>query len=134
EKLIQRFVFVIWEQEYFDADRHVLIGDKAIRHLLTPYMPYKNNRLVDPVDELMRSRAKDAVEALAFHPGEKSIFVYDRKRYANTYTNRIVVPIEPMKDEIEKLNWLFNRIEDEAYRSWILQFLAHIVQHPGIKI
>lgn len=134
EKLIQRFVFVIWEQEYFDADRHTLIGDKAIRHMFTSKMPYKNSRLVDPVDELMRSRAKDFVEALAFHPGEKSIFVYDRKRYANTYTNRVVVPIEPMKYELTKIDWLFNRIEDVEYRSWMLQFLAHIVQHPGIKI
>lgn len=133
DKLIDRFVFVIWEQEYFDAERNVIIGDKAIRHLLTPYMPRKNGREVDPVDRLMRSR-KESVESLAFHPGEKSIFVYNNKRYANTFTDHSPVPLEPMKDELDKINWLFGRIDDPGYREWLKQFYAHIVQHPGTKI
>ena len=134
EKLIKRFVFVVWEQEYFDADRNALIGDKAIRHLLTPYMPRKGGREVDPVEKLMRSRAKTSVEALAFHPGEASIFTYNKKRYANTFVDRSPTPIEPMKDELEKIEWLFGRIDDVPYREWLLQFYAHVVQHPGIKI
>lgn len=132
--LIERFVFVIWEQEYFDAERNVIIGDKAIRHLLTPYMPRKNGREADPVDRLMRARNKSAVEALAFHPGEKSIFTYNKKRYANTFFDQSPTPTEPMKDELEKINWLFGRIDDPNYRDWLLQFFAHMVQHPGIKI
>jgi hypothetical protein len=44
QALIDRFVFVIWDQEYFDTERNVLIGDKAIKHLLTPYMPRKNGK------------------------------------------------------------------------------------------
>jgi hypothetical protein len=134
EALMKRYVFVIWEQMYFDTHRHAIIGDKAIRHMETSKMPYKNSRLVDPIDELMKSAAKDQVEALAFHPGETSIFEYDQKRYANTYTDRGIVPIEPMKDELEKIDWLFNRIDDDFYRDWIKQFFAHVVQHPGIKI
>lgn len=132
-KLIDRFVFVIWEQEYFDTERNVVIGDKAIRHLLTPLMPRKSGREIDPVDRLMRSR-KESVESLAFHPGEKSIFVYNKKRYANTFTDCSPTPIEPMKDELDKINWLFGRIDDVEYREWLKQFYAHIVQHPGTKI
>jgi hypothetical protein len=135
EKLIDRFVFVIWEQEYFDKERNVIIGDKAIRHLLTPYMPKtKNIRLSDPVDRLMRSNKKDAVESLAFHPGEKAIFTYNKRRYANTYFDKSPLPEAPTTEELEKINWLFGRIDDVDYRSWLLQFYAHMVQRPGIKI
>jgi hypothetical protein len=134
EKLIERFVFVTWEQEYFDRERNVLIGDKAIRHLLTPYMPRKNGREVDPVERLMRSRHKDAVEAMAFHPGEDSIFTYNKRRYANTFHDRSPEPLEPTSDDLEKIAWLFGRIDDEMYRGWLLQFYAHMVQRPGIKI
>jgi hypothetical protein len=134
DALTERFVFVIWEQEYFDAERNVLIGDKAIRHMLTPLMPRKNGKELDPVDRLMRTKDKRSVEALAFYPGESSIFEYKGKRYANQWTDRSPTPIAPMKDELEKIDWLFGRIDDPEYRSWLLQFYAHMVQHPGIKI
>ena len=134
EKLIERFVFVTWEQEYFDRDRNVLIGDKAIRHLLTPYMPRKNGKEKDPIDELMRSKHKDAVEAMAFHPGEASIFTYNKRRYANTFHDRSPEPLAPTDDELAKIDWLFGRIDDEMYRGWLLQFYAHMVQRPGTKI
>src|SRR5271166_2733053 len=69
--LIKRFVFVIWDQEYFDTERNALIGDKAIRHMFTSAMPKKNGSTVeqDPVDILMRAKRKDWVEAVAFYPG-----------------------------------------------------------------
>lgn len=134
EKLIERFVFVTWEQEYFDAERNVLIGDKAIRHLLTPYMPKKGGREADPVDRLMRARGKTNVEALAFHPGEKSIFTYNKRRYANTFHDSMPTALQPTAEELKKINWLFDRIDDEPYREWLKQFYAHMVQRPGVKI
>ena len=134
DKLIERFVFVTMEQEYFDRDRNALIGDKAIKHLLTPYMPRKNGKELDPIDALMRSRQKDAVEALAFHPGEDSIFTYNKRRYANTFFDQTPTPIAPSAEQLEKIEWMFNRIDDEAYRDWLKQFYAHMVQRPGIKI
>ena len=134
EALIDRFVFIIWNQEYFDTERHALIGDKAIRHLMTPYMPKSNGREVDPVDRLMRARAKTNVEAMAFHPGEKAIFTHRGRRYANTFFANFPEPLEPMKDELDKIEWLFNRIDDETYRNWLKQFFAHIIQRPGVKI
>lgn len=134
DALIERFVFVTWEQEYFDAERNVLIGDKAIRHLLTPLMPRKNGREVDPVDKLMRARGKTSVEALAFHPGEKSIFTYNKRRYANTFHDTMPEPLEPSAEELRKIRWLFDRIDDIPYREWLLQFFAHMIQKPGVKI
>ena len=136
EALIERFVFVVHEQEYFDTERNALIGDKAIRHLLTPFMPKNSGgREVDPIDKLMRAKGKAAVEAMAFHPGEKPIFEHRGKRYANTFfADSVPKPVEPMKDELDKINWLFDRIDDPLFRQWLKQFYAHVVQRPGIKI
>lgn len=134
DKLIERFVFVTWEQEYFDTERNTLIGDKAIRHLITPYMPKKSGREIDPVDKLMRSRGKHNVEALAFHPGEKSIFAYGGRRYANTFFDSAPAPLEPTAAELDKINWLFGRVDDNAYKQWLLQFFAHMMQRPGVKM
>ena len=134
EALYKRFVFVVWEQEYFDTDRHALIGDKAIRHLMTPYMPRKNGREVDPIDKLMRTRGKTSVEATAFHPGEAAIFTHQGQRYANTFSGIMPTPLEPRQDELEKIDWLFGRVDDGPYRYWLLQFFAHMVQRPGVKI
>jgi hypothetical protein len=134
DALVERFVFVVLNQEYFDTERHALIGDKALKHLLTPYMPRRGGREIDPVDRLMRARAKTSVEAMAFHPGEGPIFTHAGRRYANTFFAEFPEPLEPTAEELERIDWLFNRIEDEAYRSWLKQFFAHIIQHPGIKI
>jgi hypothetical protein len=102
---------------------------------MTPLMPKRNGRKIDPIDQLMQTVKKVHVEAMAFHPGEKSIFTHEGKTYANTFfESSIPIPIEPMKDEIEKIEWLFNRIDDPNYREWLRQFYAHIVQHPGTKI
>jgi hypothetical protein len=83
----------------------------------------------------MRAKDKTAVEAMAFHPGEASIFTHRGKRYANTFfAESVPKPVEPMKDELDKINWLFDRIDDPAFRKWLKQFYAHVVQQPGIKI
>src|SRR5208283_4937632 len=134
EDLFERYVFVTCQETYFDRERSAPIGDKAMRHMHTPFMPFRNGRLIDPIDELMRNPAKTIVEALAFHPGEKSIFEHEGIRYGNTYVDNFPTPIEPMKDELDRIEWIFNRIEDVAFREWLRQFFAHIVQRPGIKI
>lgn len=135
ERVVERFVFLVFNEEYFDTERNALVGDKAIRHMMTPYMPYANKKLKDPTVILMESPKKDIVEALAFHPGEKALFEFNGKRFANTFfAPSIPEPLEPMKDEREKIEWLFNRIDDTEYREWLRQLYAHMVQHPSIKI
>jgi hypothetical protein len=72
---------------------------------------------------------------MAFHPGEKSIFTFEGKRYANTFfESSVPEPLEPTADEASCIEWLFDRIDDVDYREWLRQFYAHMVQYPGIKI
>jgi hypothetical protein len=132
--LLKDYVFLLMEEDYFDVQRGTRIGDKALRHKMTHLMPIKSGRHLDPVNELMNSE-KTIVEAQAFHPGETPIFEHEGDKFANTFrASSLPEPIEPMKDERDKIEWLFNRIRDEEFREWLRQFYAHMVQHPAIKI
>ena len=135
ELLFKKYVFLTLEEDYFDIGRGVRIGDKALRHIEAPYMPRQGGRSVDPIKELMESRAKIIVEAQAFHPGEQEIFEYQGRRFANAFrASNFPEPIEPMKDEHDKIEWLFNRIADPEFREWLKQFYAHMVQRPAVKM
>jgi hypothetical protein len=135
EKLEQRLVLVRNAERYFDTEHHTLIGsDNAIEHLFTAIMPKAKGGRMNPVKVLKASATKRVVDSLAFHPGEKAIFARGTETYANSYRDRLPEPIEPMKDERERIEWLFDRIDDIHFRKWLLQFYAHVVQHPGVKI
>jgi len=134
-ELEQRLIFVRSVERYFDTKYHKIIGsDNAIEHMFTPMMPRKKGGRVSPVKVLKESATKQTVDALGFHPGEGGVFKSDGDSFANTYRNRLPKPLEPTAEEIEKITWLFNRIDDPKYRQWLLQFYGHVVQRPGTKI
>jgi hypothetical protein len=43
-------------------------------------------------------------------------------------------PLPGTPEEIERIEWLFERIDDPMYRAWLKQFFGHVVQRPGVKI
>lgn len=133
--LEKRLVFVYSEERYFDCERHKLISsDNAIEHMFTSMMPLKNGARISPIKMLKESSTKQYVDALGFHPGEGPIFKSGDDSYANVYRNRLPDPIEPVAAELEKIAWIFDRIDDPRYRQWLLQFYGHVVQKPGVKI
>jgi len=135
-KLEARLVYVRSSERYFDTERHALIGsDQALEHQFTSMMPRaQGGPRWNPVKVLKQSVTKRYVEGLGFHPGEGAIFEYGPDEFANTYRNRLPTPIEPTPLEVKKIEWIFARINDVVYRRWIMQFYAHIVQRPAIKI
>ena len=133
--LEDRLIYVIDSERYFDCERHRLItSDHAIEHMFTWMMPRKKGKLVSPIKMLKESSTKRYVDSIGFHPGESVIFTHDGKRYANAYQNELPEPLEPTKEELERITWLFDRIDDPSYRKWLLQFYGHAVQHPGVKM
>jgi hypothetical protein len=134
-ELEKRVVYVLASEKYFDTTRHRLIGsDSALEHQFTALMPRKNGKRINPVTVLKQSTTKRLVEGLAFHPGEGALFKLAEDTYANQYRNRLPAPLEPTKEENDKIDWIFARIEDGSYRHWIKQLYAHVVQQPGVKI
>ena len=133
--LEKRLVYVVNSEKYFDVERHRLIGsDSALEHMFMPSMPLGKNGRMNPVKVLKSSTTKRFVDSLGFHPGEGALFKVDDDTFANNYRNRLPKPLEPTKEEVEKIDWIFGRITDDAYRHWIKQFYAHVVQRPGVKI
>lgn len=133
--LEKRLVFVRNLEKYFDTERHQIIMTEAgLRHQFQPMMPRRSRGKLDPVEMLRDSNTKRFVDKLGFHPGEGGIFKFEGDSYANTYRNRLPEPIEPTAQELEKIEWIFGRITDVPYREWLVQFYAHVVQFPGVKI
>lgn len=134
-ELESRLVYVRAIDKYFDKQtRDVLLSDHAIAHRFTPFMPKVRGERIDPVKLLKESTLRGMVDAVGFHPGEGAIFTDRGDEYANYYRPRIPALITPDKRELDLLAWLFDRIDDVVFREWLIKFLAHIVQKPGIKI
>lgn len=137
-KLEQRLVFVYNAEKYFDTQRRRVINtESALEHMFTHMMPRKRGgKKESPVQVLKESSTKRYVDRVGFHPGEQAIF-RDREdySYANTYDgSRVPTPLAPNRGELERIEWLFSRIDDPAYRDYLKQFYAHVIQKPGVKI
>lgn len=134
--LEKRLVYVMTAERYFDTEYHrVVMSDSGIKHMFTSMMPRgRSGDRLNPVAVLMNSSTKTMVDAVAFHPGKPVVFKEGHDSYANRYRNRLPEPLEPTPGEIERIEWIFNRIDDPDFRSWIMQLYAHVVQFPGIKI
>jgi hypothetical protein len=134
-KIEARLVYVFQDERYFDCERHKLMNsDNTIEHMFMHLMPRNKMGRTSPVKALKESSTKRMVDARGFHPGAGVIYQSGGAQYANLYRNTLPEPIAPMDDEIEKIEWLFNRIDDEVFRTWLLKFFGHVVQHPGRKI
>lgn len=136
EWLEKRLVFVADSEGYFDTERHrVYHKEMAIEHMFTHRMPKgKKGAFMSPIKMLKESGTKTIVDRLGFHPGEGTIYKDGDEKYANNYRNRLPEPAEPTAVELQKIEWLFDRIDDVPYREWLLQFYGHVVQRPGVKI
>lgn len=137
--LERRVAYVMDVDRYFDVERHkVLAGDHQVKHMFSHMMPLRKGTRTDPVKVLCESSTKTVVDSVAFHPGEGVLFNEtlggETTRYANIYRNRLPEPREPSKGELERVQWLFDRLDDVVFRDWLVQFFAHVVQRPGVKI
>lgn len=134
--LEKRLVYVINSERYFDTEKHKIIGsDNALEHMFTCMMPRgKGGVPLNPAKVLKASGTKTLVDSIGFHPGAGTVFESGGDSFANTYRNRLPAPLEPTAGELERITWLFDRVDDPTYRAWLLRFFAHVVQRPGAKI
>lgn len=136
EWLEKRLVYVARSERYFDTERHVIYNtESAIEHMFTWRMPKgKGGGKMNPVKMLKESGSKTIVDGLGFHPGEGTIYSEFGDTYANKYRNRLPEPLEPTAEELERIVWLFDRIDDVPYREWLIQFYGFVIQNPGVKV
>jgi len=130
-----RLIYVCQLDKYLDNERGDLLPtDHAIQHRFTHLMPRGRGSRLDPVKILRESPNRTIVDGIAFHPGEQPVFKDGGQSFANTYKPLPVKPEAPTARERDYIEWLFAKIADAEYREWLLKFLGHMVQKPGVKI
>lgn len=139
ELLENQLIYVAAVEKYFHLTRHELImTESGMQNLFQAQMPADGRGgKMDPVKLLKLSKSKRIATRFGFHPGEGVLFDEDGERSANAYQNKFPPDAElpeVTQDDATRIDWMFGRIEDPVYRKWLLQFMAHIVQRPGVRI
>jgi|HubBroStandDraft_4_1064222.scaffolds.fasta_scaffold00046_47 hypothetical protein len=131
-----RLIYVKDFEQYFDRESHrIFRSNFGLEHEFASKMPRRNGTRVSVVKMLKDLGAdKPTVDRLGFHPGEGIVFTEFKDTYANLYRPRIADPIPATAGELERIEWLFDRIDDVPYREWLIQFYGHVIQRPGVKI
>lgn len=136
--LAQQFVYVKNQDTYYSMSSRDLYTKESIRDIFTPDMPRTKSGIpMDPCDVLRRSPKKIVVDSLGFHPGEASIYDENGRDYVNKYVQpdpELVPTPQEAKLFADFVDYLFPRPEDQTFKRYWLQFLAHAVQRPGIKV
>lgn len=137
--LASEFVMIM-DQEglYFSMTERVPMGKTSIDDMLTRFMPYNSNGVPINATVLMRRHGvMQTVNSQGFFPGKPRIYAENGKRYVNLYTDP-PAEIVPTKNEVALFtdfwDYLFPRAEDKPFGQYLLQFYAHIVQRPAVKI
>ncbi len=136
--LCRNFVYVKNQDTYYSLEQRDLMTKESIRDIFTPDMPKdKNGKSKDPTDILRASPKKIVVDSMGFHPGEGTLF----SELGRDFVNKYVQPdpdITPTPGEAKLfadfVDYLFPTPADQAFKRYWLQFLAHAVQRPGVKI
>lgn len=136
--LAEQFIYVKNQDTYYSTSSRDLFTKESIRDIFTPDMPRSKAGVpVDPCDMLRRSAKKVVVDSMGFHPGESAIYAENARDYVNRYVQpdpELVPTPQEARLFADFVDYLFPRPEDQTFRKYWLQFLAHAVQRPGVKI
>lgn len=144
-ELEDKLVFVRAQEMYYDLSTtgHPWLTDRGIQHIFAPRMPLvvredgngktKTTR-VDPVNYLKISETKRIVDMAGMHPGEVRLYNEDGMTFVNNYVPVIVAEVPPTVAEKEAFAFMWSRMRDPVFKSWLLKFYAFALQHPGVKI
>lgn len=150
--LQQRLVFLTSQSKFF-----FLPGEPRIKHLdehancglkredlndvflrFMPVFPSGKQQVPTrrkPLDTWREFADPQIVDNIGFHPGAGRLYTdVDGMRYLNRFIPIKVEPLKPKAHELEAWESLTNRLHDEHYRRWLMQFFAYAVRHPGVKI
>lgn len=144
-ELEDKLVLVRSQEMYYDLSTtgHPWLTDRGIQHLFSPRMPLvekvaadgsKRTSKVNPVQWLKDSPTKKVVDMAGMHPGAARLYREEGLTFVNNYIPIVVEELMPRADEKEAFAFLWSRMRDPVFRSWLLKFFAYALQHPGVKI
>lgn len=144
--LEKNLVFVRAQEMYYDMSStgHPWLTDRGIKHVFGPHMPIikvpgKNGQpdkawKPDPVKCLADSKTKIMVDMSGMHPGAGRLYEEDGLKYVNNFIPILAEELVPLAHEKEAFEFLWSRMKDPIFRSWLMKFYAFALQHPGDKI
>lgn len=134
-------VFVLSTDRYFNTATGKDMSATGIRNAYTRYMPMRHTGARDdPVTRLMDSWGIETVDELEYRPGQDAIFYHGGKMLANRFLPSTMPTPALGSDECTTCIEMFTRhLADITNRradvyAALLGWIAHNVQHPGIKI
>lgn len=136
--LCAQFIYVKNQDTYYNIPNRGMYTKESIRDIFTPDMPRSKAGVPqDPTELLRRSPAKVIVDSLGFHPGEGAVFTEGGRDYVNLHSAPAAL-IVPTRAEAalfaDFVDYMFPRVEDQTFKRYWLQFNAHMVQRPGVKV
>lgn len=141
-----RYFFQSATPEIDNLDRHgevLLPNDATVNNLFTRHMPEMVNpktgaRTRRPPTDFMRNGCAQPQIAynMGFHPGAGRMFRdgVDGRSYLNRFQPTTIESLKPTASEMDAWEWLMARVQDDHFRRWMMQFYAHMLKHPGVKI
>lgn len=138
--LEDKLVFVRSQEMYYDmsSSGHPWLTDRGIQHVFSPFMPKvmvgEKKVRINPVQWLKDSQTKKMVDMAGMHPGAGRLYSEDGMSFVNNFIPIVVEELAPRADEKEAFAFLWDRMVDPTFKSWLMQFFAYALQHPGVKI
>jgi Primase C terminal 2 (PriCT-2)/Family of unknown function (DUF5906) len=137
--LANEFVMVLDQESlFYSLTERLPLSKTIIDDLLTRYMPLNANGVPTNASMLMRRYGVvNIVNSQGFYPGMPQIYTENNRSYVNLYTDppAKLVPTQAEADMFSDLwDYVFPREEDKAFGAYLLQFYAHVVQKPAVKI
>lgn len=131
---------LIKDQEglYFSFTERQSMSKTSIDDMLTRWMPFNDNGVPTNASVLLRRYGTGyTVDSQGFYPGMPRIYHEGGRMYVNLYSDppEMIVPtIQEAQLVVDLWDYLFPRPTDKVFGNYLLQFYAHVVQKPHIKI
>lgn len=137
--LSHEFVMILDQDGlFYSMTERVAMSRTIIDDLLTRYMPLNSNGVPTNASALIRRYGlRQNVNSQGFNPGAQLIYWENGKSYVNLYTDppaMIAATAQEVAQFWDLWDYLFPREEDKPFGKYLLQFYAHVVQKPSIKI
>jgi hypothetical protein len=135
--LCRRYVYVKAVGAFWDRLTRAIATIDAVRHAHWAEMPFNDyGEPSDPRDVMVKGQfgaIVDRVDKITFLPGSSEIVTEDGAKCLNVWTPPDIVP--KAGDATPFLNHIDYILDsDAAAISYLLDYLAHLVQKPWIKI
>jgi hypothetical protein len=137
--LSNEFVLIL-DQEglYFSLTERLSMSKGSIDDLLTRFMPLNSQGVPTNASAIMRRYGVvNIVNSQGFFPGMPRIYKENGRDFVNLYSEPPAM-LAPTQVEVDLFadfwDYVFPNEEDKIFGTYLLNFYAHVVQKPAIKI